>query len=386
MIYLDNASTSWPKPEIVYQTMDEFHRKTGASPGRGGHRLARATEAAIDEARVLLARFFNAAEKDRIIFTFNCTDALNLGLKGLLRPGDHVVTSCIGHNSLVRPLNKLEQQGVKVTRLAPCSDDGFVSPSSIEEAIIKDTRLVAVTHASNVTGVIQPIEEYGAITAKHDVLFMVDAAQTVGIYPIDIQASNIDLLACSGHKGLLGPQGTGVLCLSERVELDTLREGGTGSQSELEEQPEDLPYKYESGTPNAVGIVGLSAGVRYILSEGLDRIRAHAHSLLERLVDGLSQIPDVVLYGPRDRSTQTSILSLNLKGWNPGEAATILDQAFDIGVRAGLHCAAAAHKTFGTYPSGTIRFSPGYFNTEEEIDFAVQALAKICSSKPVWVS
>ncbi len=366
--------------------MDEFQRRKGTNPGRGGHSMARASEEAIEGARVLLSRLFNVPEKDRVIFTFNCTDSLNLALKGMLKPGDHVITSCIGHNSLVRPLNKLERQGVKVSRVPLCSDDGFVSPADIEEAITEETKLVAVTHASNVTGIIQPIEEYGAITGKHDILFLVDAAQTVGIYPIDVQANNIDLLACSGHKGLLGPQGTGVLCLNERVELDTLREGGTGSYSELEEQPETLPYKYESGTPNAVGIAGLGAGVRFILSEGLDRIRAHEHSLLERLVDGLSQIPEVILYGPKDRSKQISILSLNLKGWNPGEAATVLDQAFDIGVRAGLHCAAAAHKTFGTYPLGTIRLSPGYFNTEEEVDLAVQALAKICCSKPVWAS
>jgi len=381
MIYLDNAATSWPKPESVYQTMDEFLRKKGGNPGRGGHSMSLAAEEAIEETRVLIARLINALEKDRIIFTLNCTDALNLGLKGLLKQGDHVITSCIEHNSLVRPLKKLEQQGVKVTRLPPSSEEGFVSSASIEEAITEETKLVVITHASNVTGIMQPIEEYGAIVRGHDLIFMVDAAQTAGIYPIDVQANNIDLLAFSGHKGLLGPPGTGVLYIGDRVELDSLREGGTGSNSELEEQPSALPYKYESGTSNTVGIAGLGAAIKYISGEGMERIRAHKLSLLDRLLEGLTHTHDLILYKPKNRSKQVPIVSFNIKAQVPGEVSTILDQAFDIKVRPGLHCAAAAHKTFGTYPLGTVRLSPGFFNTMEEIDFALEAIEKITRSK-----
>jgi cysteine desulfurase family protein len=377
MIYLDNAATSWPKPESVYQTMDEFLRTKGGNPGRGSHSMAMAARAVVEETRMLVARLINAPDKDRVIFTLNCTDSLNLGLKGLLKSGDHVITSCIGHNSLVRPLRKLARQGVKITRLPPSVKSGVVSAQDIEEAITKDTKLVVVTHASNVSGVIQPIEEYGAITRKHNRLFMVDAAQTAGKYPIDVQASNIDLLAFSGHKGLLGPPGTGVLYVGERVDLDSLREGGTGSHSELEEQPLELPYRYESGTINSVGIAGLGAGLKYIFSEGLEKIRAHEQFLTYSLIKGLSHIPGVTLYTAKDSAKQAPIISFNIEGYEPGEGGAILDQAFDIKVRSGLHCAPAAHKTLGTYPSGTIRLSPGYFNTVEEIDVTLQAIDKI---------
>ena len=377
MIYLDNAATSWPKPESVYQTMDEFLRTKGGNPGRGSHSMAIVAKETIEETRMLVARLINAPEMNRVIFTLNCTDALNLGLKGLLRAGDHVITSCIGHNSLVRPLRKLEQHGVRVTRLPPSPQTGVVSTQDIGQTITKDTKLVAITHASNVTGVIQPIEEYGAIARRHNLIFMVDAAQTAGKYPIDVQVSNIDLLAVSGHKGLLGPPGTGVLYVGSRVDLDSLREGGTGVYSELEEQPLDLPYRYESGTVNSVGISGLGAGLKFIFSQGLDRIRSHEQHLVNRLIEGLSAIPGITLYTAKDSSRQAVVISFNIEGYEPGEAGAILDQAFGIKVRTGLHCAPAAHKTLVTYPSGTVRLSPGYLNTEEEIDLTLQALEKI---------
>jgi len=382
MIYLDNAATSWPKPESVYQAMDKFMREDAGNPGRGGHSLAVAAERAIDDARVLVARLINAPEPERIIFTFNCTDALNLGLKGLLKPGDHVITSRIGHNSLARPLTKLEGQGVRITRLLPSNEAGLLSAADIEGAIEEDTKLVVVTHASNVTGVVQPVEEYGAVVRKHGRVLMVDAAQTAGAFPIDVQAANIDLLAFSGHKGLLGPTGTGVLYIGDRVDLDSLREGGTGSHSEQEEQPFELPNRYESGTPNTVGIAGLGAGLRYIHEEGVEKIRLHERSLREQMAEGLARIPGVQLYGPGDTSEQAPIVSFNLNGWDPLEVAAVLDQAFDIKVRAGLHCAAAAHKTFGTYPRGTVRASHGCFNTTSEIELALEAMAKIAGSSP----
>jgi cysteine desulfurase family protein len=385
MIYLDNAATSWPKPEIVYQTMDDFLRRKGGNPGRGSHSMAMATRQVVEETRMLVARLINA-EIDRVIFTLNCTDSLNMGLKGLLRAGDHVITSSIEHNSVVRPLRKLEGQGVRVTRLPPSVKSGVVSAQDIERAITKDTKLVVMTHASNVTGVIQPIEEYGAIARKHNPIFMVDAAQIAGKYPLDVKAGNIDLLAFSGHKGLFGPPGTGVLYIGERVELDSLREGGTGSHSELEEQPLDLPYRYESGTVNSVGISGLGAGLKYIFSEGLEKIRAHEQFLTARLIEGLSHIPGVTLYTAKDSTKQAAIISFNIEGYEPGEGGAILDQAFDIKVRTGLHCAPAAHKTLGTYPLGTIRLSPGYFNTAEEIDLTLQALEKITRATNIKVS
>ena len=380
MIYLDNAATSWPKPEIVYKTMDEFLRKKGGNPGRGSHSMALAARQTVDETRMLVARFINAPEINRVIFTLNCTDALNLGLKGLLKPGDHVVTSCIGHNSLVRPLRKLESLGVKVTWVPPSPYSGILSPRDIEAAITKDTKLVVVTHASNVTGVIQSIEEYGAVTRRRNLIFMVDAAQTAGKYPIDVQASNIDLLAFSGHKGLFGPPGTGALYIGNRVNLDSLREGGTGSYSEEEEQPVILPDRHESGTQNSVGISGLGAGLKYIRNEGLEKIRTREQSLTDTLIEGLSKIPGIVLYISKDRLKQAPVISFNIKGFTPGDVGTILDQTFDIKVRTGLHCAPMMHKTIGTFPLGTIRLSPGYFNSLEEIEMTIKAIDRISRS------
>ena len=381
MIYLDNAATSWPKPEIVYKTMDEFLRTKGGNPGRGSHSMALAARQTVDETRMLVARFINAPEINRVIFTLNCTDALNLGLKGLLKPGDHVVTSCIGHNSLVRPLRKLESLGVQVTWIPPSPDSGVLSPRDIEAAITKDTKLVVVTHASNVTGVIQPIEEYGAVTRRRNLIFMVDAAQTAGKYPIDVQASNIDLLAFSGHKGLFGPPGTGALYIGNRVNLDSLREGGTGSYSEEEEQPVILPDRYESGTLNSVGISGLGAGLKYIREEGLEKIRTREQSLTDSLIEGLSKIPGIVLYIAKNRLKQAPVISFNIKGFTPGDVGTILDQTFDIKVRTGLHCAPMMHKTIGTFPLGTIRLSPGYFNSLEEIEITIKAIDRISRSR-----
>jgi len=381
MIYLDNAATSWPKPESVYRTMDDFLRTKGGNPGRGSNSMALAARETVEETRRLIARLINASETSRVIFTLNCTDALNLGLKGLLKSGDHVITDRIGHNSLVRPLKKLEARGVKVTGLSPSPDTGVVSARDIEDAITRATKLVVVTHASNVNGIIQPVEEYGSVARKHKIAFMVDAAQTAGKYPIDVAAGNIDLLAFSGHKGLFGPPGTGVLFIGNRANLDSIREGGTGSFSEQEEQPDILPDKYESGTLNSVGISGLGAGLKFIFDESLDKIIAHEKFLTSKLIDGLSVIPGVTLYLPKDLSRMVPVVSFNIKGYQPGEVGTILDQAFDIKVRAGLQCAPVAHKTLGTFPSGTVRISPGYLNLAEEIELTVKAVERIAGSR-----
>ena len=380
MIYLDNASTSWPKPEIVYKTMDEFLRTKGGNPGRGSHSMAVAAGATIDKTRMLLARYINAPEYNRVIFTLNCTDAINTALKGLLKPGNHVVTDCIGHNALVRPLNKLESRGIRVTRVPPSPQTGVLSVKDIEAAVVKETRLLVITHASNVNGVIQPISEYGELARRRNIIFMVDAAQTAGKYPLDVRQNNIDLLAFSGHKGLYGPPGTGVLYIGETVDLDSLREGGTGSFSEQECQPDVLPDKFESGTMNSVGIAGLGAGLQFILDEGLNAIITHEQALTTRLIYGLGQIPGVTVYSAGKNSQQAPVISFNVKGYTPGDVGAILDNTFDIKVRSGLHCAPVMHKTLGTYPLGSVRISPGYMNTSQDIESTLKAVEKISRS------
>ncbi len=381
MIYVDNASTSWPKPEAVYTAMNDFLRKNAGNPGRGSHSMAFAAAQVIEETRMLLARLFNIPWPERIIFTLNCTHAINIGLKGLLSPGDHVITDSIGHNSLFRPLSKLERQGVKVERLRPSSVNGSISPEDIEKAMTPNTRLIVVTHGSNVTGLVQPIEKYGEVVRRHNITFMVDAAQTAGLYQIDVQASNIDLLAFPGHKGLFGPPGTGGLYISKRTSLETLCEGGTGSYSEQEEQPDIYPDKYESGTVNSVGICGLGAGVKFILQQGIDNIRTHELKLVHQLIEGLSRIEGVHIHRAKDWEEQAPVISLTIDGYAPSEIGAILDQAFDIKLRTGLHCAPSVHKLIGTFPHGTVRLSPGFFNTEEEMNTVITAIEKIARSR-----
>jgi cysteine desulfurase family protein len=381
MIYLDNAATSWPRPEVVYQTMDRFLREKGGNPGHGSHSLAAAAKQVIDDTRMRVAGFINAPEIERVVFTMNCTHSLNMGLKGLLKAGDHVITSRLEHNAVMRPLKKLETQGIEVTRLTPSPETGVVSAAELEQAITPQTKLIVMIHVSNVNGVTQPIEEYGAIARRHDVAFMVDAAQSAGHYPVDVQAANIDLLAFSAHKGTYGPTGVGVLYISENVNPDTLCEGGTGIFSESDEQPEVLPYKYESGTQNAVGICGLGAGIDFITTTGQENIAGHEHMLTDRLIEGLSSIPGLTLYGATDRVKQAAVISCTVNGYEPGEVGVILDQAFDIKVRVGLHCTPEAHRCIGTFPKGTIRMSPGYFNTTEEIDQTIHAMSAIAKSK-----
>ena len=377
MIYVDNAATSWPKPESVYTTTDWFFRHKAGNPGRGSHAMAAAASEVIQETRTLIGRLINTSSTYRIFFTLNCTDSLNIGLKGLLKPGDHVITDSIGHNSLLRPLKKLEKQGIAVTMLKPSARAGGVSTDDLEAAIREETRLVVITHASNVNGVIQPIERYGEFARRHDLMYMVDAAQTAGVYPIDVQACNIDMLAFSGHKGLFGPPGTGVLFVGERAELDTLREGGTGSYSEMEIQPEVLPDRFESGTANSVGICGLGAGLKFIADVGMDRIRSHEESLTECLIDGLSGIKGVTLYISPDKSRQAPVVSFNLFGYLARDVGEILHKSHDIMVRTGLQCSPRTHRMLSTFPTGTVRISPGYFNTEEEIQVIIEAVATI---------
>lgn len=377
MIYLDNAATSFPKPEAVYLALDRFARQNLANPGRAGHKMALAAEHALDDARHRLNRFFNGKWPERFVFTLNCTDALNMAFKGILKRGDHVVTTDLEHNSVSRPLVAMEKVGlIELTRIQ-ADGGGMVEPDSIRKAITAKTRLVAVTHASNVLGTIQPIAEIGVIAREREVVFLVDAAQTAGVIPIDVQAMNIDLLAVPGHKSLFGPTGTGALYVAPHIQLGPWREGGTGGDSSTPTQPAEFPYFLEGGTPNVLGIAGLSAGIQYVEAEGLAKIRRHETDLLDRLWNQLDEIGGFEVFGHRDMNKRVGTLSFRSEALAATELGAILDQAFDIAVRPGLHCAPYIHKAIGSYPDGLVRISPGPFNTVDDIDRLAAALKEI---------
>ena len=380
MIYLDNAATTFPKPECVYTAMDKFLRERCANPGRAGYRMSVETEQEIVKARVTLAKFLGIKHPERMIFTFNATDALNMGIKGLLCEGDHVITSNLEHSSVSRPLTGLEKHGViTVTRVAN-SDDGFINADDIRNAIEANTKLIVCTHASNALGTIQPIREIGGVAREKEIMFMVDAAQTTGVCDIDVETQRIDMLAFTGHKGPFGPPGIGGLYVGENVKLQAWREGGTGFEPESLSQPETLPFKLESGTPNSVGIVGLRTGIEFCIKEGTDTIRTHERDLALRLIKGLEADDRFKIYGGRDENEKVGIVSLNIKGLNPGEVAAILDNRFNVAVRPGMHCAPHIHREIGTFPEGTIRVSPGYFNTVNDIEETISGLKAIAES------
>jgi cysteine desulfurase family protein len=377
MIYLDNAATSFPKPEAVYQALDRFARQDLANPGRAGHKMALAAERGLDDARHALNQLFHGEQPERFVFTLNCTDALNMAFKGVLSDGDHVVTTDLEHNSVSRPLRALELAGrITLTRVHADSG-GTVDPDDIRRAITPRTRLVALTHASNVLGTVQPIAEVGPLVRERGVLFLVDAAQTAGVMPIDVQAMKIDLLAFPGHKSLFGPTGTGALYVGPRAEVRAWREGGTGGDSSSETQPRELPYFLEGGTPNVLGVAGLAAGVKYVQERGLDAIRAHEVELTERLWRRLDEIDGFEVFSHRDPARRVGTLSFRSEALPAAELGGILDQAFDVAVRPGLHCAPYIHRSLGTFPEGTVRVSPGAFNTRDDIDHLARALAEI---------
>jgi len=383
LIYFDQAATSWPKPESVIQAMEHFFRHVGANPGRSGHRLSIESGRVVYAAREAVADLFHAASPLRVVFGANATAALNLALHGLLRPGDHVVTSGMEHNSVMRPLRALESRGVTLS-VAACREDGSLDPAVLEAAIQPRTKLLALTHASNVCGTLLPIAAAGEIARRKGLLLLVDAAQTAGAVPIDVQADRIDLLAFTGHKSLLGPTGTGGLYVGERVDLEgfqPLLQGGTGSLSEREEHPRFLPDLGESGTPNAAGLAGLAAGVRWVLAQGVDAIRNHEQALVRRLVKGLAAIPGVRRHGGGDGLEQTATVSFNISGMAPSSVGLQLDEDHGILCRVGLHCAPAAHRTLGTYPEGTVRFALGCFNTAAEVDLALEAVDRIARGR-----
>lgn len=379
MIYLDNAATSFPKPEPVYQTLDRFARTELANPGRAGHRMAISSERVLDDARHALNQFFGGLAPERWIFTLNCTDALNIAIKGTLRPGDHAITSDLEHNSISRPLRQLEKDGlITLTRVA--SEGGYLDPESIRRAVTPRTRLVAITHAANVLGTVQPIEAIGAIVRAADSLFLVDAAQSAGVVPIDLKTTPIDLLAFPGHKALYGPTGTGALYVGPRAAPRAWREGGTGGDSSSETQPELLPYYLEGGTPNVLGIAGLAAGIAWVVEKGVEANRLHEVRLLQRVVDWAEASGVWKVAGRWDPDRHVGALSLIApEELAPQEIGAILDTSFEIAVRPGLHCAPYVHKNLGTFPAGTLRVSPGPFTTADDVDAFTRALDEIGS-------
>ena len=379
MIYFDNAATSWPKPPGVAEAMVHFVNDVGANPGRAGHRLAVESGRIVYSAREAVAELFNAPNPLHVVFGHNVTEALNLALRGLLQPSDHVVTSSMEHNSMMRPLRALERHGVEVT-VVHCSPEGFLDPGDVEAALRPNTVMIALNHASNVVGTLLPVAEVARMARRHGLLCLVDAAQTGGAYAIDVQADCIDLLGFTGHKSLYGPTGTGGLIVGERValaDLEPLKRGGTGSRSEDEEQPDFLPDMFESGTPNAMGLAGLEAGVCWVLEREVEAIRAHEVELTQRLIDGLTTIPGVTVYGGLDATRQCAVVSFNIDSLEASEVGLRLDEEYGIMCRVGLHCAPAAHRTMGTFPAGTVRFGLGAFSTLEEVDVAVTAVANL---------
>lgn len=398
-IYLDNAATSFPKPQQVMESVLHYMEKVGANPGRSGHQLSIEASGIVQHTRESLATLFNITDPQRIVFTMNATESLNTVLYGFLNHGDNVIISSMEHNSVVRPLKYLEENSVITLTIAPCDNKGFLDIDALKKLINKNTALMVLNHASNVCGTIQDVR--AVKSAIGGIPLLMDAAQTAGCYPIDVTADDIDFLAFTGHKGLLGPQGTGGLYIREGLSVRPLKRGGTGSISESTQQPDFLPDSLESGTQNNPGIAGLGAGVDFILNEGLNKIKNHEASLTSTLLKELHGVPGLTIYGPVNAYLQTATISMTFdsilptgdnhtfggcgsinlawmeEGTPVADAGHILDSKFDIFVRAGLHCAPLAHKTLGTFPEGTVRFSMGYFNTLQDVEYTTKIIRKI---------
>lgn len=379
MIYLDNAATSHPKPDAVIEAVTRYMREVGASPGRSSHRAARRADEIVFRTREALAKLFGVSLSERIVFTANATEALNLAIKGTLKPGAHAITTSLEHNSVLRPLRSLERCGVELTIID--SDGGPIDPDEIRRAIRPNTGLIATVLAGNVTGAVMPVRRIGEIARAGGALYLVDAAQAAGSFPIDLGELPVDMLAFTGHKGLLGPMGTGGLYIAEGLDIEPLKVGGTGSDSPNPFQPDALPDRFEAGTLNGPGIAGLGAAVQYILETGIDSIRKHELALAGRLEERLRKIEGVRLCSSGASSDSIALTSITIEGMESRQAAYELDRRFGICVRAGLHCAPEAHRSIGTFPGGTIRFSPGPFTRIEEIDAAVEAVGQIVSRR-----
>lgn len=372
MVYLDNAATSFPKPESVIKRVEDVLRHIGGNPGRGGHRMAIDAGRVIFGARESLARLLNLPDASRIVFTKSATEASNLAVKGLLSTEDHAVVSSFEHNAGIKPLAWLERRGMRLTRIKTARPD-LITPEEVVASLTPDTKLVSIVHGSNVFGTIQPVVEIGRALKGRGVLFMVDAAQTLGAVPVDLTELEVDILVGTGHKSLFGPQGTGFVYLREGVEPRNLLEGGTG---DLEDELE-TPDRFETGTVNTPGIGGLGAGIDFVLGEGIEKIRAHEEKLIGLLIGGLRKVPGVSIIGPLEAAERTSLVTFNVDGLEPQDIGLRLEDDYNIMVRCGAHCSPSAHRTAGTYPTGAVRVSPGYFNTAADIEAFLTAITEI---------
>lgn len=376
MIYLDNGATTFPKPKVVTDKIMECYLGYAGNPGRSGHKLAMKMDLEIYETREKICKLINGTEVLNVIFTFNATDSLNLAIKGVLEEGDHVITTSMEHNSVLRPLNQLRKDGKIELSIVYADDKGYIDPQKIFEALTPNTKMIVTTHMSNVFGTIVDIKAIGDFCKENNILYLVDASQSIGVLDIDVQEMNIDLLAFPGHKALFGPMGTGALYIKEGIIVKPLKEGGTGSYSHSIDQPDLYPDSLESGTPNGVGIIALGKGIDFINEVGLENIRNHEISLKNHFIELLKDNEDVILYGTLD-DRQGAVVSLNVKDMDSSEISYILSDEFDIYTRPGFHCAPLAHKTMGTEELGAIRFSFGYYNTLEEVEKTVEALLNI---------
>jgi cysteine desulfurase/selenocysteine lyase len=377
-VYLDNAATTFPKPPEVLRFMCDFYATRGVNPGRTGFDLALEAEETLADARQALTDFFGGSNRDRLVFSYNVTDALNLLISSVLSPGDHAITTCLEHNSVLRPMYWQAGRGVDVD-FVPFDGNGYVDPEDIQRRIRPNTRLVVVNHGSNVIGTIQPVAEIGRVCREKGVLFAIDAAQTAGLVPIDVASMNIDVVCFTGHKSLFGPSGTGGMYISEHVDITPCRAGGTGVMSALKTQPEDFPWRMEFGTVNTMGVSGLLAAQRWISGRGgVEAIFDHEMRHARRLRDGLAEIDGVRLYCADLEHAHLPVFVFNIDGLPADQAGTFLDVEHDIITRTGLHCAPQVHEGIGTFDEhGTVRFSPGVFTTDEEVERAIEAVAAV---------
>ena len=380
LIYLDNAATAWPKPDNVYNFMIDSYRSCGVNPGRSGFDKAIEAGNIVEDLRKKLTAFFGGDNDapERLCFSYNATDALNLIIQGMLSKGDHVVSSNIEHNSVIRPINHLVRDGGVEATFVPFDDSGFVDPDDIGSAIKPNTKLVIVNHGSNVLGTVQPVAEIGEICREKGVTFAIDSSQTAGVIPINMREMNIDILAFTGHKALMGSTGIGGMCVRKGVEIGQTRSGGTGVKSAYPYHLEEYPYRMEFGTPNVLGIAALLAGQRWIAERGIEKIHSNEMRLAQMLVDGFKDIDGVTIYCCDNLENHLSTVSINVEAMDAGNVGIMLDVDFNIATRTGLHCAPLVHKQIGTADSGgSVRFSIGAFNTEEHIRIAIEAVTEI---------
>ena len=394
IIYLDNAATSFPKPDVVHQTVRDFYSKNGVNPGRTGCDLAVNAEQMIHNTRKRLSAFFNPSlvkagkpkDPNRLVFTLNATMSLNLIINGMIGPGDHVVTTMVEHNSVIRPVNhKVRDEGAEATYVVP-DDQGYVDPNDVRKAIKKNTKLVIVNHASNVTGVVQDLKAIGAVCKEAGVPFAVDSAQTAGVLPIDMAECNISFLSFTGHKGLFAPTGVGGICVADDAEIRGTIYGGTGVRSAVPYHLEEYPYRLEAGTQNLAGIAGLCAGLDWIEQRGQENIYRHEMELFTTLQNGLAEIEGVKIWGTRRLDRRVATMSVTVENYDAGDVGTILDVDYNIQTRTGLHCAPLIHEHHGSVPRGTVRFSVGPFNTKEHVETAIRAITEVAADRCAPVS